>query len=169
GAGADAFWTGVRVDPVEIALPSGVGYTLRAYRMDTEITPTDVSDRAEEPEAPGRTDAYDTDFDDEDLEDDDDEDDEDEDLEDEEDDDEGEQDDEDEDTDEQDAEAAAAPGSEEIPVFLSHRGRLLVFRSAEGLVDFVRSGADHDLAQIDSWTEVSEGIDAAHVVAVPDD
>src|SRR5215467_9006973 len=48
----DAFWDGVRVDVVEIALPGGVGYTLRAYRMSDEITPADVSGRAPDVELP---------------------------------------------------------------------------------------------------------------------
>src|SRR5262249_25480434 len=45
---ADELWAAVRIDPVEIALPSGVGYTLRAYRPVDEVTPTDVSEREEE-------------------------------------------------------------------------------------------------------------------------
>ena len=47
-AGVDELWSAVRIDPVEIALPKGVGYTLRAYRPVTEVTPTDVSEREEE-------------------------------------------------------------------------------------------------------------------------
>ncbi len=47
-AATDALWTDVRVQPVEIALPSGVGYTLRAYRLSTELRPPDVSDRDED-------------------------------------------------------------------------------------------------------------------------
>jgi hypothetical protein len=46
-------WSDARIDPVEIALPKGVGYTLRAYRLATEITPTDVSAR-ESDEFPDR-------------------------------------------------------------------------------------------------------------------
>jgi hypothetical protein len=168
-AAADAFWAGVRVDPVEVALPGGVGYTLRAYRMDTEVTPTDIAARADEPEVPARAGGYaDADLDDDfEPEDEDDDLDEDEDDEDTEDEDEGTGDDEDEADEDTAANAAVEP--EEVPVFLSHGGRLLVFRSAEGLVDFVRSGAEHDLTQIDSWTEVAEGISAAHLVALPED
>jgi hypothetical protein len=40
-----ALWSEVRIDPVEIALPKGVGYTLRAYRPIDDVTPTDVSER----------------------------------------------------------------------------------------------------------------------------
>lgn len=34
-----SLWDEVRIDPVEIALPSGTGYTLRAYRPARELTP----------------------------------------------------------------------------------------------------------------------------------
>ena len=40
-----ALWEELRIDPVEIALPAGTGYTLRAYRLSTELTPTDTADR----------------------------------------------------------------------------------------------------------------------------
>ena len=170
GAAADAFWSGVRVDPVEIALPGGVGYTLRAYRNDTEVTPTDISEREEEVTLPARSSLYedleaDDDLVDEDSDDEEpDEDDLDEEA-DEDSEDEGEQDEED----EGDKEAAAAAEPEEIPVFLSHAGKVLVFRSAEGLVAFAKSDAPHDLSQIDTWAEVAKGISAAKVVPLPED
>ena len=41
-ADADAMWEELRIQPVEIAVPKGVGYTLRAYRLNTELTPTEV-------------------------------------------------------------------------------------------------------------------------------
>ena len=40
-----ALWDEVRIDPVEIALPAGTGFTLRAYRPARELTPTDVVER----------------------------------------------------------------------------------------------------------------------------
>ena len=40
-----ALWDEVRIDPVEIALPAGTGFTLRAYRQARELTPTDVVER----------------------------------------------------------------------------------------------------------------------------
>jgi len=166
---ADAFWTTVRVDPVEIALPGGVGYTLRAYRMDSEISAPDVSGRHEDelPDRSGPYDELDEDLiDEDDL--DHDEDDEDEDDLDENDlDEDG---DEDEDADEPDEDKAAAePESQEVPVFLSQGGHLLLFRTPESLVAFVKSNTEHDLAQIDTWSELAGGIKASHVVAVPDD
>src|SRR5690242_13494264 len=42
------FWGALAIDPVEIALPSGSGFTLRAYRASTAVEGTDISDR--EPE-----------------------------------------------------------------------------------------------------------------------
>src|SRR4051812_39311854 len=42
------FWGALAIDPVEIALPSGSGFTLRAYRSSTDVEGTDVSER--EPE-----------------------------------------------------------------------------------------------------------------------
>jgi len=43
-----ALWSEVRIDPVEIALPKGVGYTRRAYRPIDDVTPTDVSEREQD-------------------------------------------------------------------------------------------------------------------------
>ncbi|MEV0719530.1 DNA primase [Asanoa sp. NPDC050611] len=175
-----AFWDEVRIDPVEIALPAGTGFTLRAYRMSNELTPTDTSDRedddlfaararqdaeededlftdeelAEQAEAAGREErrkARDADDEDEDLE-------------------EAEEpaaaatDDEDEEEEEEEEEAA-----EEVPVFLTHRGKLLLFRSAEGLVSFIRSGAPHDLAQVDTWTTLAERVEPVNVAPLDED
>lgn len=169
-----SLWESAAIDPVEIALPSGVGYTLRAYRLDTELTPTDISEREDEDLFAGRADE------------DEDEDEvgvivddeflagvaEDEaerakeekaakkvkgrkrDADEDEETDEADVDEEDEEEDE-DEDAAAA---EEVPVFLSHRGKLLLFRTPEGLVSYIRSGGPNDLAQLDSWTEVADGI-----------
>ncbi len=165
---ADAFWTTVRVDPVEIALPGGVGYTLRAYRMDTEVTAQDVSGRQDD-ELPTRS--YDDEFADDELIDEDDLDhDEDEDADKAGDEDEdAEEPDEDEEDDEDEAEAATEPETQEVPVFLSQGGQLLLFRTPESLVAFVKSNNEHDLAQIDTWSAVTDGIKASHVVAEPDD
>lgn len=40
-----ALWDELRIDPVEIALPAGTGFTLRAYRPASSLTPTDVTER----------------------------------------------------------------------------------------------------------------------------
>jgi hypothetical protein len=161
---ADELWAAVRIDPVEIALPKGVGYTLRAYRPVDEVTPTDVSGRdedlfsqrhtvpetvADDEDESGYADEtdYDEDADDATF-----------------DKDESDKDDDDEDDDE---EAAGEP--EEVPVFLGHAGQLYLFRSAAGLVEFVRSGAEHDLTQLDTWSELVTRITVEDLVPLPED
>lgn len=172
-----ALWSEVRIDPVEIALPKGVGYTLRAYRPIDDVTPTDVSEREQDefPERPRPTDedevnAFDDEYDD--LDEVDEADDEhDTDLDDEEsDEDEDEDDEEDEETDEDeedDDELATEP--DEVPVFLGNGGQLFLFRTVEGLVDFVRSDSAHDMSQLDTWSALVEQITPEDVVPLPED
>jgi hypothetical protein len=172
-----AFWADLRIDPVEIALPAGTGFTLRAYRMSNELTPTDTSDRedddlfaarargvededadlftdeelAEQAESAGREERRKAGADDEDEE----------------------------DADRDEAEEPAAEAedeeeeeeeeAEEVPVFLTHRGKLLLFRSAEGLVSFIRSGAPHDLAQVDTWTTLAETVEPVNIAPLDED
>ena len=40
-----------------------------------------------------------------------------------------------------------------MPAFLGHRGQLFLFRSPEALVAFVKSDAEHDLTQLDTWDD----------------
>jgi hypothetical protein len=173
-ASADrSLWEDVRIDPVEIALPAGAGFTLRAYRPANELTPTDIGEREDEDLFAAKSSRHA--------------------VEDEDDDetvvildeefvasaaeDENEQtsrsgkharDDEDatEPEDETDEEEA---DTEEVPVFLSHRGKLLLFKSPESLVSFVRSGAPNDLAQLDTWADLVERIEPADVVPRDED
>lgn len=190
-AGADAeerpLWADTNIEPVEIALPSGTGYTLRAYRLSSTLTPTDVAERDEDDpfarrvrrsildedetailddESAGDTladvgrhrielDNKDVPYTSDTLEDDE--------LE-----DELASADEDEEPDEL-AEEEVEAEDEEVPVFLSHRGKLLLFRSAESLVTFVRSGAPNDLAQVEGWAEVAERIEPADVTPGAED
>ncbi|MTK01401.1 DNA primase [Micromonospora sp. CP22] len=169
-----ALWDELRIDPVEIALPSGTGFTLRAYRPARELTPTDVAERdADDPFLARRQ------------------------VDPVEDDDEGdvvildedvarefaESEDEekraqrgddateDDETAKDDADAAAddEAGDEEVPIFLTHRGRLLLFKTPESLVTFIRSGAPNDLSQLDSWNELSERVEPADIVPLDDD
>jgi hypothetical protein len=169
-------WEDVRVDPVEIALPGGSGFTLRAYRLSTDIAATDVSLREDDDIFASRR-AAQAEIDDETvviLE-------------------EGFTDDEakaeetaerrrgrradeepdaEEEAEEEQAEAEAEEeeaAAEEVPVFLSHRGRLLLFRTPEGLVDFVRSGEPNDLAQIDTYQQMVRRIQPADIVPLEDD
>ena len=53
-ASTQTLWAEVQIDPIEIALPGGVGYTLRAYRPATDIEAPDT-----DPEAPADLDDFD--------------------------------------------------------------------------------------------------------------
>lgn len=83
--------------------------------------------------------------------------------------------DEDAETDEDDEDEAEADeegdeeGDEEIPVFLSHRGKLLLFKTPESLVSFVRSGAPTDMSQLDSWNELSDRLTPADIAPLDED
>jgi hypothetical protein len=202
GVAADdrPLWRDVRVDPVEIALPVGSGYTLRAYRPSSTLTPTEVENRDEDDpfaqrvrlseddeeevvildeefnelvradadQATTRPGRRRRDRDDEDEADGIDEDDNEDEIVDEEEAEAGEE------AEAEDAEDEAesqeeTTEDEEVPVFLSHRGKLLLFRSAESLVEFVRSGQPNDLAQLDTWAELAERIEPADVAPRDDD
>ncbi|MBM0240218.1 DNA primase [Micromonospora sp. ATA32] len=169
-----SLWDELRIDPVEIALPAGTGFTLRAYRPARELTPTDVAERDQDDPFLARRQVVET---------------EDEEVvildeeyaaelpETDEEEPEGrrrrrtaaetevdsaEEDDEDEDEDDE-------AGDEEVPAFLSHRGRLLLFKTPESLVSFIRSGAPNDLSQLDSWSELSERVEPAGIAPLDED
>ncbi len=171
-----ALWEELRIDPVEIALPAGTGFTLRAYRPARELTPTDVAERDQEDPFLARRQAVEAEDDEEVV------------ILDEEfaalaaeEDEETE----DERTEKRRRRGAAAAdekadesaeededddaGDEEVPIFLSHRGKLLLFKSPESLVSFVRSGAPNDLAQLDSWNELSERVEPADIAPLDED
>ncbi|MGY0234610.1 DNA primase [Longispora urticae] len=175
----DEFWTDVRIQPVCVALPAGVGYTLRAYRMSDELPEAveeDTSDDEasetdelvtrvaddDEPVARRRVvrgeekaevdhdgdddvDPEDADYDEPDP-----------------------KDFEDEPEDDEDAEPAE-PVVEEVPLFLSRRGKLLLFRTVEGLAAFVSSEAPHDLAALDGWDKVAGKLSVEQLVPAEDD
>jgi hypothetical protein len=186
-----ALWEELRIDPVEIALPSGTGYTLRAYRPARELTPTDVAERDQDDPFLARRQVVEAEDDEEVVildeefaalaaEEDEDEDERpagrrrgkaeaadeeaDEDAADEE-----ARADEDEDEEEAEEDAEEDAGDEEVPVFLSHRGKLLLFKTPESLVSFVRSGAPNDLSQLDSWNELSERVEPADIAPLDED
>jgi hypothetical protein len=73
------------------------------------------------------------------------------------------------DADESEEEEEEAAEAEEVPFFLTHRGRLLVFKSPESLASYVRSGAPNDLAELDTWADLASRIQPADVVAADDD
>jgi hypothetical protein len=178
----DKLWAEVRVDPIEIALPGGVGYTLRAYRSSAEVTrPTTT--RASEDEADdfdaasaavarsrqGSTVDEDEDLDEyeDELVEDDFEDEDEDDFEDEDDEEDDHEDDDEEEVDE-DEEDEQEP-EQEIPVFLGKGGKVFLFHSTEALVEFVKSGAEHDLSQLDTWPALVKRVSARDVVPLAED
>jgi hypothetical protein len=169
----DKLWADVRIDPIEIALPGGVGYTLRAYRSSTEIARPAVTraadddaddfDAASAAVARRRRGAPSDDDEDQDTRDDiddeiDDIDSDDEDL----DEDEDEEDDFADDEDEEDVE-------QEVPVFLGRGGKIFLFHSPDKLVEFVKSGAEHDLSQLDTWGTLVKRVVARDIVPLAED
>lgn len=171
-------WDETRIEPVEIALPSGAGFTLRAYRLSTELTPTDIGERDEDDLFAARA-RRSAEEDDEAVV-----------ILDDEDDDEAEDDLTDsrrsrsgraKDADDDDAEALDAeeqeeeeepepePAGEDVPIFLTNRGKLLLFKTPESLVTFVRSGAPHDLTQLDTWDQLAERIQPADIAPLDED
>lgn len=170
GLSGRELWESTGVTPVEIALPGGVGVTLRAYRKAGEITPTELEADDEDPFEARRATADD---------------DEEEVIVDEEfqallaegeaegEGDEkakaeGEQPDPADFEDEKD-ESEEQPEDEEVPLFLSHKGKLLAFKTPEALVSFIRSGAPHDLAQLESWATLAERVQSTDVDPLPED
>jgi hypothetical protein len=57
----------------------------------------------------------------------------------------------------------------EEAVFLAHRGKLHLFRSREGLLEFINSDAPHDLTELDTWTEVQRRARVADLVPIEED
>jgi hypothetical protein len=167
GLSGRALWEDVRIQPVEIALPGGVGLTLRAYRLSSVLTPTEIdTDEDDVFAARERARAAESEEEDEVI------------------------------VDEEFAalvaedtttpaetaeepdpadfaddepEEAAEEADEEVPVFLSHKGKLITFKSAESLVSFIRSGAPHDLAQLDSWPTVADRVQSSDIDPLPED
>jgi hypothetical protein len=167
GLSGPELWEEVRVEPVEIALPGGVGLTLRAYRKASEVTPTEVEVEEDLFEARKRA-AVD--------------DDEEEVIVDEEfqallaegeDDKSASAKDAEEpdpaDFEDEPDEAGQKAADEDVPMFLSHKGRLLAFKSPESLVSFIRSGAPHDLAQLDSWSTLAERVQSTDIDPAAED
>jgi hypothetical protein len=163
GTSGRELWEQVRVEPVEIALPGGVGLTLRAYRASSELEPTEVVVDEDDPfearkrraEAEAEEEEVIVDEEYQAL------------LA------EGEADGKSESTDEPDPadfeeEAPAQEADEEVPMFLSHKGRLLAFKSTESLVSFVRSGAPHDLAQLDTWGDLADRVQSSDIDPLPE-
>jgi hypothetical protein len=175
-------WDEVRISPIEIAMPGGVGLTLRAYRLASELTPTEMHVDEDDPfEARERAAAARLAEDEEVI------------VDDEfaalvaegdtgskserksdrtvttEDGEVVEEPAPEDFADEPEVAEAEKEEDEEIPVFLSHKGKLLSFKTAESLVSFIRSGAPHDMAQLDTWPTVAERVQSLDVDPTPDD
>lgn len=177
-----AIWEEYEISPVEIALPGNkVGLTLRAYRMGSALTPTDISEREDEDDVFSGRDARQP-LDDEDLP-------------------EfewtdealdevakGEAEDElaedaveskdgkeskeskdEEDAEEEEEDAEPATSDQEVPVFLSHKGKLLLFQNADSLAKFVKSKAPHDMTQLKDWAKFSKTLKASDIKVDEDD
>jgi hypothetical protein len=147
---ADEFWQDVQVDVIELALPAGVGYTLRAYRTSDALTAVP----GEEPEEPEDEEEEEEELVEEEKAD-------------EEESEDSEESDEDEEEEEEEEEDKAEP--EEVPVFLSRQGQLLLFRSPDGLAAFVGSEELHALRGIAEWDRVASGLRPEYVVATDED
>ena len=181
----DEFWQEVGVDPIKVALPRDViGFTLRAYRPASQVTlpeteaaeddeddPFTARDRARAAEDAARaaeagelTEAEQAEFDrdagadaEETTEDKAGEEETTEDAE---------------ELSEEDiaaAELAEQLANQEVPVFLSHRGKLLLFATPEALVSFVNSDAEHDLRQLDTWATLVKRLRPEDVVPTDED
>jgi hypothetical protein len=165
-AATDELWQEVGVEPIKLALPAGVvGFTLRGYRPASQLAPTEApppeadeddpfADRerrraAEDAALAGELAEDEAEDEDEDL------------LE--------ELEEELAKQEEAETEAEQEPADEEVPAFLSHRGRLLLFGTPESLVAFINSDAPHDLTQLDTWATVVKRVGPADIVPTEDD
>lgn len=176
-AATAAIWAEYDIAPIEIALPGGkAGVTLRAYRPSNELTPTDVSERQNDDELFSSRDARQG-LDEDDLP-------------------EFEwteealdqveagasddeiaeravegrkADDEDDADEEEESEEEPEAAIEDVPIFLSHKGKLLAFTDPKSLVKFVKSNAPHDMTQLPRWKQFTKDLHADDVVAAEDD
>lgn len=181
------FWEQAGIEPVEIALPGGVGFTLRHYRTEIfypepEVEELDVEDADDEwaeeldeelPETVRVPDDDDSDSDSAEKvkgkaksEDTTDPDDADkrttEDEAETSDDDAG-------DEAEDDATEDLVGEERETVVFLTHNGRLQMFKTARGLADFIASNAPHALADVEAFEQVKENIKPELIAPHDDD
>lgn len=69
----------------------------------------------------------------------------------------------------EEADEAADEVSEDVPVFLSHRGKLLLFPTPEDLLAFITSGAPNDLAQLESWPTLVKRVRVEDLAPTEDD
>jgi hypothetical protein len=157
-AETDKLWNEMGVDPVELHLGKDSGFTLRAYRMsDTlpgakaeAVEDADVEDEAprgkhraepDEEAVPEDEDAPEPDA----------------------------ADFADEAPEAEEEEDALDAEPEEVPVFLTRKGKLLVFREADALVAYVKDNDDHDLAAIEEYAELQDRLAPDDIACDEDD
>lgn len=169
GLSGPDLWNEVRIAPVEIALPGGVGLTLRAYRKASEVTETEVQIDEDDPFTARERAAAARAAEDDEV------------IVDEEfqallaegdaksdDDTVAEEPDPADFADDTDEDAARA-ADEEVPAFLTHKGKLLAFKTPESLVSFIRSGAPHDLDKLDGWATLADRVQSTDIDPQPED
>ncbi|WP_051325577.1 hypothetical protein [Glycomyces tenuis] len=158
-AEADKLWNETSVDPVEIHLGKDSGYTLRAYRMSDTLPAAPASGPAEDaeqeeevvelkerPEREAQPDVAENP--------------------------------EDEDheappesdfLDEEEELDALDAVPEEVPLFLTRKGKLLLFRDTESLVRYVKESDDNDLAVIEEYADLQKRISTSAIACDEDD
>lgn len=144
-AEADKLWNETGVDPVELHLGKESGYTLRAYRMSDTLPghAPKGDDAAEDAEAEETAEAPDIAPDPENED--------------------HEAPDESDFLDEEEVDVLDAE-PEEVPVFLTRKGKLLLFRDPEALIRYVRESDDNDLAVIDEYADLQKRVTAEAIV-----
>ncbi|HEX2144262.1 MAG TPA: hypothetical protein VHG10_07135 [Glycomyces sp.] len=161
-AETDKLWNEMSVDPVELHLGKDSGFTLRAYRMsdtlpgaknapESEVAEEEALEETDEAAAERPDDAEavlpeDADAPEPDA-----------------------ADFADEEPVAEDEEDALDAEPEDVPVFLTRKGKLLVFREPEALVAYVKENDDHDLAVIEEFAELQERVSVDDIVCDEDD
>lgn len=151
-AASDKLWNEMSIDPVELHLGKDSGFTLRAYRMSDTLPGAKPAEEPEEPEA-----LEDESADEPEAE-----------LSEDEDAPEPDPADFEDEADEAEEDALDAT-PEEVPVFLTRKGKLLVFREPESLAAYVRDNDDHDLAAVEEYGELQDRLSADDIVCDEDD
>lgn len=121
------FWSNADIDPIEVALPSGVGLTLRHYRT-VMVTPEPDNDDDDVDVLEPNLEAEDT-----------------------------------------KPTGPLEPEEREDVLFLSHRNKVLLFKTEKGLIDFVRSNTKHGLSDIESFSTVRKNLTEELLVPAPED
>lgn len=157
-AETDKLWNETSIDPVELHLGKDSGFTLRAYRMSDSLPKAEKEPELEAAEeemvaegAPDERPDIAEDAEDEDAAEPD------------------EADFTDEEPEADDEEDALDAEPEEVPVFLTRKGKLLLFREPEALVAYVKEHDDHDLAVLEEYAELRDRLSVDDIICDEDD